>query len=299
MESVAGEWSYAVVNLCVYPLYYAYLRALVRAPVGGEVPVLLVPPVAVAILYPLCRWGGVMDHDSLSLICRMCFAVQVVWVLVRGYQLVHTTIRHMDNTYSDDRSYLLRPVHLWLILFAVTAAVSMVLNFFGREYFTHDTILLVPAVVMSVLLFGLGFIAAHTTLPAEAADDSSPTAANEEESPDELIRRIDATMREQMLYKRPGLTIYDLAKLLNSNRTYISSAINRTYGVSFSHYVARQRVEYAKMILGDTRYTTDKAAVADAIALSGFASEQTFYRVFKQHTSLTPLAFRKAQTGIN
>lgn len=27
----AGEWSYGVANLCVYPLYYAYLRALTRS----------------------------------------------------------------------------------------------------------------------------------------------------------------------------------------------------------------------------------------------------------------------------
>ena len=28
--SFIGEWSYLIVNLCVYPLYYAYLRALTR-----------------------------------------------------------------------------------------------------------------------------------------------------------------------------------------------------------------------------------------------------------------------------
>lgn len=290
----AGEWSYGVANLCVYPLYYAYLRSLTRFPKNWELPVLLLPALIALMLFPIGHFSGIINHDTMFFFIRCCFFIQVFWVLLRGFQLVRNTIMRMDDTYSDDRSRLLRPTHLWLILFAVTAVVSMVLNFIGREYFTHDAIVLIPAVVMSVLLYGLGFIAAHTSLPEDVAEENYQPET--EEATDNLIHRIDATMREQMLYTRPNLTIYDVAKATNSNRTYISAAINRTYGISFSLYVTKQRVEYAKLILRDTRYTTDKAAVSDAILLSGFASEQTFYRVFKEQTGLTPLQFRQQKT---
>jgi AraC-like DNA-binding protein len=56
--------------------------------------------------------------------------------------------------------------------------------------------------------------------------------------------------------------------------------------------VARQRVAFAKTVLKDSAYTTDKAAIQDAVILSGFASEQTFYRVFKEQTGQTPAQFR-------
>lgn len=295
LESVAGEWSYTIVNLCVYPFYFAYLRALTRTPKNWEVPVLFLPPVAAALLFPLSRFMCLMSNESLLLFTRICFAMQVVWVLLRGYQLIHHTIRRMDDIYSDDRSRLLRPMHIWIIIFAATALASMILNICGRNYFTDETFVLIPAVVMSVLLYGLGYIAAHTTIPSETVEYSDHADAIEQEEQNDLIHRIDAVMREQMLYTQPGLTIYDLAKATNSNRTYVSAAINRTYGISFSQYVSRQRVEYAKLILRDKRYTSGKAAVNDAITLSGFASDQTFYRVFKEQTSLTPLAYRKSQ----
>ncbi|MBR6018344.1 MAG: helix-turn-helix transcriptional regulator [Paludibacteraceae bacterium] len=295
---VWGEWSYGIVNLLVYPLYYTYLRALTRANRGGrELIALFSFALPGVVLFPIGRYTALLSDAQTFLIIRLCFALQVVWVLVRGYQLLRHTIRRMDNTYSDDRSRLLRPTHNLLILFGITSAVSMILNVLGREFFTHEASVSLPAVVMSVLLYGLGFVAAHTTLPAETvneetAGESLPATDKEETS--ELIRRIDTIMREQLLYTNAGLTIQDLAVAVGSNRTYVSNAINRTYHISFSQYVSRQRIAYAQLILKDPRYRTDKAAVSDAISLSGFASDQTFYRVFKDLTGQTPLQYRKA-----
>lgn len=284
--STAGEWSYHVANLCVYPVYYAYLRALVRAKRNWEVPVLLLPAVLVAVLYPL----------GMHLFARGAFAIQVVWVLVRGYRLVWQTIHRMDNTYSDDRSRLLRPTHMLLVLLGITSVVSIVLNAFGRDYFAHETFVMIPAVLMTVLMYGLGYVAAHTVIPQETVtvqeEEEKEEYATIEET-DALMSKIAAALREQKLYADPRLTIQDLASAVNSNRTYVSNCINRRTGLSFSQYVVRYRVENAQSILRDPHYKNDHDAIADAIALSGFTSEQTFYRVFKDITGKTPLSWRK------
>ena len=105
----AGEWSYGIVNLCVYPFYYAYLRALTRTPRNWELPVLLIPAVLAVFLFPIGRYTAILTDGETFRITRICFAFQVVWVLLRGYQVIRNAIRHMDDTYSDDRSRLLRP----------------------------------------------------------------------------------------------------------------------------------------------------------------------------------------------
>lgn len=293
--SFIGEWSYSVVNLCVYPLYYAYLRALTRIKISYEVPLLLLPAVLMMILFPLnarFRWGL---NDYIGLVARICFATQVVWVLIRGYRLIRDTRRRMDNTYSDDRSYLLKPAHNLLFFFAITAAVSMVLNFFGREFFTDNVLVGIPALVMSVLLFSLGFVAAHTSIPEETI---SPAETHEEdkattEETDELMHRIATVLREDQLFADAQLTIQDLATAVGSNRTYVSNCINRRTGLSFSQYIARYRVEHAQTVLRDPQYLTDHDAVTNAISHSGFTSEQAFYRLFKEITGKTPLQYRK------
>ncbi|MBR0195512.1 MAG: helix-turn-helix transcriptional regulator [Paludibacteraceae bacterium] len=291
IRSAAAEYSYFIVNLCVYPLYYAYLRALTRAKGDPEVALLLLPAALVAIFFPIASMRDDLPNETLHFFARICFAFQVVWVWVRGYKLLRKTQERMDNTYSDDRSRVLRPAHIMLQLFGFTSAVSMLLNIIGREFFAAGLYVGVPAIIMSVLLYGLGFTAAHTTVPAETVTEEPNTASTEEA--DQLMQRIDKIMWEQALYTNSHLTIQDLASAVGSNRTYISNTINRNCAQSFSQYVARYRVEHAQTILRDARYTSDHEAIADAIALSGFTSDQTFCRVFKDITGLTPLQYRQ------
>ena len=293
--SFLGEWSYMIVNLCVYPLYFAYLRALTRTRISYEVSLLLLPAALIALFFPLNTRYAWVASDIVLLCTRACFAFQVIWVWVRGFRLLQSTQQRLDNTYTDYRSHLLNPTRLLLILIGITAVVSTLLNILGRERFGGSLLVGIPAVLMSVLLFSLGYIAAHTILPQETVtqeEDSLVDHATTAET-DELFIKITTALREQQLFTNPHLTIQDLASAVGSNRTYVSACINRRSNFSFSQLVAQYRVEHAKTILIDPQYTSDHEALTNAIALSGFASDQTFYRVFKDITGLTPLQFRQ------
>lgn len=297
-QSAIGLYTYLLANLSVYPLYYAYLRALTRSKRGREMPVLLIPVVLVAVLYPFTTPFGEFGENGILIITRACFAIQVIWVWIRGFQLLRDTCRRMDNTYSDDRSRLLQPMRILQHLLGIIAFFSSVLNIMGREFFAHEAPVAVPAIVMSVLLFSLGFIAAHTFVPQETVAqeemNTKPDEATTEET-DALLNKISCALRAQKLFADPNLTVQDLATAVNSNRTYVSNCINRRTGYSFSQYIARYRVEHAQQILRDPKYKNDHEAIADAMALSGFSSDQNFYRVFKEVTGVTPLQFRKAK----
>jgi AraC-like DNA-binding protein len=265
------------------------------------VPLLLLPAAVVAIVFPLnvrFHWGG---EYLIHLIARLCFAVQIVWVLIRGYHLIRNTQRRLDNNYTDDRSYLLQPTHTLLLFIGFTAAVSMSLNLLGRDTFDGSTLVAIPAVLMSVLLYGLGYVAAHTFMPeetitqSEEEEEAKALRATTEET-DELFQKIITALREEKLFTNPNLTIQDLAAAVGSNRTYVSACINRRTNFSFSQLVAQYRVENAKAILADPQYGTDHDAVSSAIALSGFTSDQTFYRIFKELTGQTPLQYRRQNT---
>ena len=293
--SFIGEWSYMIVNLCVYPIYFAYLRALTRTKIDIEVTLLLLPAALIAFFFPLNTRFGWIASDIVLLCTRACFAFQVIWVWVRGFRLLQSTQQRLDNTYTDYRSHLLNPTRLLLIFIGITAVVSTLLNILGRERFDGSLLVGIPAILMSVLLFSLGYIAAHTILPQETVTQEEETLVDHATTAetDELFVKITTALREQQLFTNPHLTIQDLASAVGSNRTYVSACINRRSNFSFSQLVAQYRVEYAKTILLDPQYTSDHEALTNAIALSGFASDQTFYRVFKDITGLTPLQFRQ------
>lgn len=290
-ETTIGAYTYFLANLSVYPLYYMYLRALTRTKYTWDNFVLFVPTALLAVFFPLNRY---VELNPLLLAARIFFAIQVVWVWICGFRLLRATRNRMDNTYTDDRSYILQPTHTLLILLGITAVVSTLLNALGREMFDGSWLIYIPALLMSILLFSIGYVAAHTKLPQETV---SPEEAHEEdrattEETDALIHKIATVLREDKLFADSNLTIQDLANAVGSNRTYVSNCINRRTGLSFSQYIARYRVEYAQTVLCDPHYATDHDAIVNAIAMSGFSSDQTFYRLFKEITGLTPLQYR-------
>ena len=231
--------------------------------------------------------------ERVLLFTRLCFAAEVIWVWWRGFHVLRETRARLDDIYSDDRSYLLHPTYLIQHLLGITAAFSMCLNLLGRDFFAESMMVSIPAIIMSALLFGIGYVAAHTTLPQETIHTEAPQAKETTiEETDALMQAITTVLREQKLFALPDLTIQDLASAVHSNRTYVSQCINRRTGLSFSQYIARYRVEHAQQILRDSCYGTDKEAVMDAMTSSGFSSDQTFYRVFKEITGETPLQYR-------
>lgn len=296
-DNMPAAWTYIIANLSVYPIYYAYLRALTRAERSYEVPLLLCPAVLAGVLYPVCRYTGWLSDDQFFTCTRLCFALLVIWVWVRGFRLIRATQRHMDAIYSDDRSYLLQPTHTLLVFIAITAAISSLLNLIGRDTFSGSELVIIPAVIMSVLLYSLGYIASHTFLPQETVAREEETVHNQPTTAetDELLNIIAKAMREQQLFADPKLTIQDLAVAIGSNRTYVSNCINRRTGLTFSQYIARYRVEHAQTILRDPQYTNDHEAILAAMTDSGFVSDQTFFRVFKEISGTTPLQYRKSK----
>lgn len=132
-QSFMGWWTYTLANLSVYPIYYAYLLALTRTRSVRELCLLFMPTVLIALFAPINHAAEWISHDTVWLVARGCFAMQVIWVWVRGFMLLGRTARRLDDTYTDDRRYALRPTRILLILIGITAAVSTLLNILGSS----------------------------------------------------------------------------------------------------------------------------------------------------------------------
>lgn len=104
-----------------------------------------------------------------------------------------------------------------------------------------------------------------------------------EASPEELL--FEATKKlilDKALFKKADLTLENLAVLMNTNRTYLSSCINTCSGKNFSQWLNEYRIDYVVRQMSQTNDLSQLAKDA------GFASTASFYRYFKQHTQITP-----------
>jgi AraC-like DNA-binding protein len=106
-----------------------------------------------------------------------------------------------------------------------------------------------------------------------------------------LVKKLMVLLNDEKIYLEPGLNIRQVAKKLAVSSSILSQVINDQLNKSFRELINDYRIEdiKAKLINPD-----NKASVLSLALESGFNSEASFYRVFKNSTGQTPKAFIKA-----
>lgn len=311
---------YVTANLAVYPLYYLYICSLTarKGTVSRRYLILLpalVGGILTATLYLLMSpqqtaafIGDYMYHDAHDMsdilvaaqilthdVCKFAFAVLVVIVLVYGRRRVMQYEAIINNNYADTENKSLVSLHHLLQAFIVTSIASIVCNMVGRHQFTDSQwTLSLPSVLFSVLLFAIGYIGFRTEFSIRDVEldeqGDSPDAGEREEDSDisQLRQSIEQLMTEKQLFLKQNLKVADLSQQLCTNRNYIYQAINREMGFSFSDYINRLRIDYARTMID----RNPKMPLMEVAEQSGFCSRTSFYRNFKQQVGMSPKEYQ-------
>ena len=88
----------------------------------------------------------------------------------------------------------------------------------------------------------------------------------------------------------PNLSLLALAKLLNTNTTYMSEVINKHKGKNFNNYINELRINYiVEKLIQNPEYRQQKSSFL--AEKSGFTSRTTFSTIFKSVTGKSPTQF--------
>lgn len=98
-------------------------------------------------------------------------------------------------------------------------------------------------------------------------------------------------MQKEHMYLNPNLTLTELSKKLKIHSNYLSRLINEKFGMSYSDYVNRYRIQEAKKLLSDP--SRKNQTVLEILYEVGFYSKSVFNTAFKKFTGETPSGFRK------
>ncbi|MGZ5218834.1 MAG: helix-turn-helix domain-containing protein [Chitinophagaceae bacterium] len=118
-----------------------------------------------------------------------------------------------------------------------------------------------------------------------------------EEEANRILTALVQLMRDQKKFLEPEITIDKLAGMVNTNRHYLSQVLNERVGQSFYDYINQYRVNEAKRMLLDPRYSGQK--IASIAYDAGFNSLSAFNEVFKKMAGVTPTQFKKQEQEIS
>lgn len=105
----------------------------------------------------------------------------------------------------------------------------------------------------------------------------------------ELFLKLDAFMSKDKLFRQKDVSLDLLAQMTDSNRTYVSKAVNHYAGQSFSSWLNMYRIAEAIRLMSRQDEMPLKQ-IADEV---GYTSMSVFYNAFCKETGLPPGRYRK------
>lgn len=307
---------YSFANLAVYPLFYIYIVSLtssesqLRRTWWYLIPSVVIGTMVSAIYmmmspYDLETFVRIISYNEdfgsgtelcqmmgyVRLVAKVVFAVEVVAVLIAGSRKISAYNKSIEAYYADIEGKELSVFQWFMYLFTACSFASIIFNFLGRYRFHESAwMIAIPSLIFSPLLFGLGFFGFRQSFTIENFEQEKSTDATMQEnvpvceSEKTLAQRIEEVVTERKLYLRHNLKVSDVATELCTNRLYVSTAINNEIGVSFSDYINRKRVDYAIHLIRSNPQMT----IYEIAELSGFSSDKSFFRNFKNITGKSP-----------
>jgi AraC-like DNA-binding protein len=127
---------------------------------------------------------------------------------------------------------------------------------------------------------------ANKALISSSIPNSSTHISEKVEKLSELYGKLLEVLNSQQVYKDSQVTLQTLTKILNSNESYLSEAINKIGGVNLNQLLNSYRV---KAILKELHQSDlETISLKDLSLQNGFNSRSTFYRAFKSEVGMSP-----------
>ena len=106
----------------------------------------------------------------------------------------------------------------------------------------------------------------------------------------DLISQMDTYLADRFADQRGGIpTVLEVAKHLHVSVRYLTDMLKTLTGQSAQQHIHDRLIEKAKVILSTTRLT-----IAETAYQLGFEHPQSFNKLFKRYTNLSPNVFRKS-----
>lgn len=241
------------------------------------------------------EWGHLLYvlKVLLRISVSLAYNAMVLWRIYRRRQTVQ------DFSANEERASL-----RWLY---ILPGISILLLLLPAMMFSSDkwniALLVLPFVLLAVFFHAhLAYNVVRRNFEMMVSDEGDTANLTHERGPDEKAqpaeakrwsardilglpepenmpmnrKRFEAYMRKHKPHLDPELRITDLLEAFDTNRTYLSSFINHTYGMNFNGFVNSYRLKELDKLAANPR--TASLGRMKLIAMAGFGSYRSYVR---------------------
>ncbi|WP_405399947.1 helix-turn-helix domain-containing protein [Maribacter sp. Asnod2-G09] len=185
--------------------------------------------------------------------------------------------RILIESNNDTKGYKNKVVYLWSAIIAIVMlSIAVFLWKQKREKKRFEALMLRTE---------------NKTPLSNSLDHSINTTEIKDEKIEALISQIKE-LQEQGFFLKQKTTLYNTAKKLKTNTSYLSNVINNNLETTFSAFVNDTRIDYIINELKTNKQIRSYSVKAIAEEI-GYKSADSFSKYFKQSTGLSPSTFIK------
>lgn len=260
------------------------------------------------IFLPLVVPAGLLVWSAVDFNAdRQCPAYSIFWVtyviflIISFSSRINGYIRYCRDNYSDISSRSIK----WLIGLPVLLVPVLAFNLFvyGGQVINGSVVLISELSLIPAILYVVWY--AHrqvpsVEIPSETADPAAPVQEIEAvesdggdaevqqsfEMFDGFLRVLEDKCNNERIFLNPDLTQTELARILNTNTTYVSRFFS-SIGTNFNEYINGKRIEYACNLIRKADHPDELQMKSISLA-SGFSIYRTFARLFTEKLGVSP-----------
>lgn len=226
--------------------------------------ILAIPFLVAVVLYAIFAAHFIID---ITFICAILYSLGIIIYMTRA-------IRHYNKLIIDNYSNT-DSVHLhWLKQVIVLLTICLIL--WTLSYYHSSWTIDACYQISLIMIWCTILYYSDKQQPVQI----TPIAENPIAAPSSdhgLAQSLEQALVVDKVWKNPHLTLIDLAKMVGTNRTYLSNYLNNTLNTTFYDYINNFRLQAALEQIHDATSTATMLEIAES---SGFNSLSTFRRAF-------------------
>ncbi|MGZ3872863.1 MAG: helix-turn-helix domain-containing protein [Mucilaginibacter sp.] len=306
LDASVPSWSWLPLqfSLATGPLIYFYVRRLTRPDYHFSrkdllhfSPLLLELSIHVLEVRESIKIGAATYHTAvfqhLNPVLQFLAFISVAAYLYGCHKLVEGYYQRLNFVGGDRCRHQLRWLHrlvlgfglLWLLWIPYTAGLYF--------YYPNQLNILAHAPLYLLLAVSFTRFAIVVYLIPEADQKAEGASARKPMRAAELKQRatwLKKAVKANLYYQNPELSLSSLAERLGLGAHELSRIINTVLKKSFNDFINEYRVADVVQKMQDPAY--DHITLLGIAFESGFSSQSTFNRIFKQMTGKSPLEYK-------
>ena len=242
-----------------------------------------IPVLALFTVYVIWPSRTMMYIYITFIIAYGIYACIYTWGKARRY------VRYIRENYSNIDNIDIKWLN-YVMMISISGQIIWVIATFNPT-FQVDIIYYISLIVMYQIVLD------HCLQqkPIKIEEPEQPDVTPQLTTPKEYVfaGKMEAMVENQQLYLNKDLTLTDIARSVQTNRTYLSDYFTRVKQQTFYDYINQLRIEQMAipMLQQHPEYTIDYIATE-----SGFNSISTFRRAFTKITGKSPGQYRAEMT---